>query len=65
VDNGNLVALLLTLHSGLLEITNQKWNSSRALAGLHDTLRAWMEEASEGRSLAALKAIEAKVAAPA
>jgi hypothetical protein len=36
VDDGNLAALLMTLHSGLLEIANQEWTSSRALAGLHD-----------------------------
>ncbi len=38
VDNGNLAGLLLTLHSGLLELTGQNWGAARIIAGLRDTL---------------------------
>jgi cellobiose phosphorylase len=44
VDNGNLAGLLLTLHSGLLEIADQSWNPARILPGLRDTLDVWREQ---------------------
>ena len=31
VDNGNLAGLLLTLHSGLLELTEQNWSAARII----------------------------------
>jgi cyclic beta-1,2-glucan synthetase len=33
VDNGNLAGLLLTLHTGLLELADQNWNATRIVAG--------------------------------
>ncbi len=45
VDNGNLAGLLLTLHSGLLELAEQNWSPTRIVAGLHDTLDVLKEAA--------------------
>ena len=44
VDNGNLAGLLLTLHSGLLELTEQSWSATRIIAGLRDTLGVLKEQ---------------------
>ena len=44
VDNGNLAGLLLTLHSGLLELADQNWSAARVMAGLRDTLGVWREQ---------------------
>jgi len=44
VDNGNLAGLLLTLHSGLQELTDQTWSAARIMAGLRDTLGVWREQ---------------------
>jgi len=49
VDNGNLAGLLLTLHSGLLEIGDQPWSASRLFSGLRDTVRPWLEQADVER----------------
>ena len=38
VDNGNLAALLLTLHSGLVELTDIVGDPDRIIGGLRDTL---------------------------
>ena len=45
VDNGNLAGLLLTLHSGLLELAEQNWSPTRIIAGLCDTLAVLKEAA--------------------
>lgn len=43
VDNGNLAGLLLTLHSGLLEMGNEKWDAKKCLSGIRDVLEILME----------------------
>ena len=44
VDNGNLAGLLLTLHSGLVELVDQNWSAARILPGLRDTLGVWKDQ---------------------
>jgi len=58
VDNGNLAGLLLTLHSGLLELTDQNWISVRIVAGLRDTLNVLKENSRSAETTADLEALE-------
>jgi cellobiose phosphorylase len=44
VDNGNLAGLLLTLHSGLVELVDQTWSAARILPDLRDTLGVWKDQ---------------------
>lgn len=48
VDNGNLVAHLMTLRSGLLELIDQPFLSRRMLAGVTDTFQVVQELAQQG-----------------
>jgi cyclic beta-1,2-glucan synthetase len=47
VDNGNLAGLLLTLHSGLLELTDEMWDAKKIHDGLRDTLAVLREQISD------------------
>jgi len=58
VDNGNLAGLLLTLQSGLLELTGQEWDPARIYAGLRDTLGVLKDQASGTKAAATLAAME-------
>ncbi|HEY3932464.1 MAG TPA: glucoamylase family protein, partial [Verrucomicrobiae bacterium] len=58
VDNGNLAGLLLTLHSGLLELVDQNWNAARIVAGLRDTLGVLKEQARTSTTTANLEELE-------
>ncbi|HSY10320.1 MAG TPA: glucoamylase family protein, partial [Candidatus Dormibacteraeota bacterium] len=58
VDNGNLAGLLLTLHSGLLELTDQNWSAARILAGLRDTLGVLKEQLCNSATKADLEVLE-------
>jgi cyclic beta-1,2-glucan synthetase len=58
VDNGNLAALLLTLHTGLLELTDQNWNAAKIGAGLRDTLDVLKEQAGNAAMAAQMLAME-------
>jgi len=57
VDNGNLAGLLLTLHSGLLELAELNWSSVRVLQGLQDTLDLVRDAASTPENIAAVTTI--------
>jgi cyclic beta-1,2-glucan synthetase len=57
VDNGNLAGLLLTLHSGLLELADQNWSSVRIAAGLRDTLGVLKDQPHSPETLARLDAM--------
>jgi cellobiose phosphorylase len=57
VDNGNLAGLLLTLHSGLLELADQDWSAARIIAGLRDTLGVLKEQSRNVGSTANLEAL--------
>src|ERR1039458_5048222 len=58
VDNGNLAGLLLTLHSGLLELTDQNWSATRIAAGLRDTLGVLKEQSRNSGTTPNLEALE-------
>jgi cellobiose phosphorylase len=58
VDNGNLAGLLLTLHSGLLELMDQNWSAARIVAGLRDTLGVLREQPHNSGTTANLEAFE-------
>ena len=58
VDNGNLAGLLLTLHSGLLEIAEQNWSAHRISSGLRDTLAVLQEYAHDAKATATLAMME-------
>jgi cyclic beta-1,2-glucan synthetase len=58
VDNGNLAGLLLTLQSGLLELTEQNWSAARIVAGLHDTLGVLKEQSRNPGTAANLEILE-------
>ncbi|MGA2247344.1 MAG: glucoamylase family protein [Verrucomicrobiota bacterium] len=57
VDNGNLAGLLLTLHSGLLELTDQNWSAARVMAGLRATFGVWKEQPGNSGSATNLEAL--------
>jgi cellobiose phosphorylase len=57
VDNGNLAGMLLTLHSGLLELTDQNWSAARIMAGLRDTLGGWQEQPRTSGNAANLESL--------
>ncbi|MEA4855796.1 MAG: cyclic beta 1-2 glucan synthetase, partial [Solidesulfovibrio sp.] len=50
VDSGNLAGCLLTLQAGLAELKDQPVLSTRALAGLEDTVRVLAEHVSAPRA---------------
>ncbi len=56
MDNGNLAGLLLTLHSGLLEVAEQDWNAGRVNSGLHATLDVLREQSRNSKIPAKLDA---------
>ena len=58
VDNGNLAGLLLTLHSGLLELADQNWSAARIVAGLRDTLGVLKEQSRNPGTNANFEALE-------
>ena len=58
VDNGNLAGLLLTLHSGLLELVDQDWDATRVVAGLRDTLGVLKDQSRSPETTAKLDAME-------
>jgi cellobiose phosphorylase len=58
VDNGNLAALLLTLHSGLLELADQKWSAAKIVSGLRDTLGVLKESARDSETLKGIETME-------
>jgi cellobiose phosphorylase len=58
VDNGNLAGLLLTLHSGLLEIAGQKWSAHRLVSGLRDTFAVLKEFSPDAEEKIILDQIE-------
>ncbi len=58
VDNGNLAGLLLTLHSGLLELTDQNWSAARIIAGLRDTLGVLKDQSRIPGTASHLDALE-------
>ncbi len=58
VDNGNLAGLLLTLHSGLLELTDQNWDAARVVCGLRDTLSVLKDQSRSPEMAAKLDAME-------
>ncbi len=58
VDNGNLAGLLLTLHSGLLELTGQEWTATRIFAGLRDTFAVLQEQSSPAEIATRLETFE-------
>ena len=58
VDNGNLAGLLLTLHSGLLELADQKWDAAKICAGLRDTLGVLKDQSHSPETAAKLDALE-------
>ena len=58
VDNGNLAGLLLTLHSGLLELVDQNWSAVRIAAGLRDTLSVWKEQSRNAGATANFEMLE-------
>ena len=57
VDNGNLSGMLLTLHSGLVELVDQNWNGGRIIAGLRDTLGILKEHSDNPDNTAKLEAL--------
>jgi cellobiose phosphorylase len=57
VDNGNLAGLLLTLHSGLLELADQTWSPTRIIAGLRDTLGVWKDQSRNSGTAASFEAL--------
>ncbi|HEY4417514.1 MAG TPA: glucoamylase family protein [Verrucomicrobiae bacterium] len=60
VDNGNLTGLLLTLHSGLLELADLEWNPHRIHNGLRATFDV-MSGQSHGPELADWLAAQKKL----
>jgi cyclic beta-1,2-glucan synthetase len=58
VDNGNLAGLLLTLHSGLLELVDQNWDATRIINGLRDTLGVLKDQSRGPETPAKLAAME-------
>ena len=58
VDNGNLAGLLLTLHSGLLELADQNWSAEKIAAGLRDALDMVKDNADDVEITANLTAME-------
>jgi len=58
VDNGNLAGLLLTLHSGLLELADQNWSANRIVGGLRDTLGVLKEQSRNSATKADLEVLE-------
>ena len=58
VDNGNLAGLLLTLHSGLLELADQNWDAARIMAGLRDTLGVLKEESRNSGTMVDWETLE-------
>jgi cellobiose phosphorylase len=58
VDNGNLAGLLLTLHSGLLELADQNWDAARICAGLRDTLGVLKDQSRSTETSAKLDEME-------
>ena len=58
VDNGNLAGLLLTLHSGLLELVDQNWDAGRIVGGLRDTLGVLKDQSSDLETVTKLNAME-------
>jgi cellobiose phosphorylase len=62
VDNGNLAALLLTLHSGLLEVADQQWSADRIIAGLRDALDILKELTRDAEAIKILEAMEVLLA---
>ena len=58
VDNGNLAGLLLTLHSGLLELADQNWSAARIIAGLRDTLGVWKDQSRNSGTTASFEMLE-------
>jgi len=64
VDNGNLAGLLLTLHSGLLELADQNWSAAKVLAGLRDTLGVWQEQPHGAGAVMDWAALERLLAEP-
>ena len=58
VDNGNLAALLLTLHSGLLEVADQPWSADRIAAGIKDALAILKELTGDTETIKTLEAME-------
>ena len=58
VDNGNLAGLLLTLHSGLLELADERWSAARIAAGLRDTLGVLEDQTRSTETPVKLNAME-------
>ena len=58
VDNGNLAGLLLTLHSGLLELTDQDWDTTKIVTGLRDTFGVLRDQAASSAIKANLEQLE-------
>ena len=58
VDNGNLAGLLLTLHSGLLELVDQAWSAARIFPGLRDTLGVWKDQTRGPGAMGNFEALE-------
>ena len=61
VDNGNLAGLLLTLHSGLLELADQAWNADRVVAGLRDTLGILKDQSRDAETASKLETLGKKL----
>jgi hypothetical protein len=49
--------MLLTLHSGLVELVDQNWNGGRIIAGLRDTLGILKEHSDNPDNTAKLEAL--------
>ncbi len=58
VDNGNLAGLLLTLHSGLLELVDQPRDAARIVAGLRDTLGILKDQSHNTETAVTLDSME-------
>ncbi|HEV2694884.1 MAG TPA: glucoamylase family protein [Verrucomicrobiae bacterium] len=54
VDNGNFSGLLLTLHSGLLDVVDQDWSMKRPVMGLRATLGVMQELPANSRQTAVM-----------
>ena len=63
VDNGNLAGLLLTVHTGLLEMADQNWSLDKVIRGLRATLDVLKESAREPNLLAGVARWEKQLAA--
>jgi len=58
VDNGNLAGLLLTLHAGLLELTEENREATQISAGLLDVLDILREQTVDAATLTQIATME-------